>query len=229
MTILANIAIPSFLPHSVATLIGMLVIAGIEGWFVMKGLQLRYAEAYKHALHANWKSTIVGIPVAWLLWIGGLLPVSLGLSAIGLEAHPAVASTAMQTAIFGGMMPTEWMDVGSAAARMVMLIPFWLGSVWIERRTLAKRLPDHDPAPISTAVVRGNLASYSIFLILGVMALANAMADLPHQKNRFRELRERPDAHRRQQGEQTGTGQPAARSRSEAGDPSQPESGERAR
>lgn len=222
---LANIAIPSFLLHSFATLMGIFVIAGIEGGFVMKGLRLRYSESYRHVLNANWKSTIVGIPFAWLFWIAGLLPVSLGLSAIGLEVHPAVASTAMQTAIFGGMMPTEWMNVGSAVAWMVMLIPFWMGSVWIERWTLAKRLPGHDPSPISTAVVRGNLASYNIFLILGVMALANAMADLPHQKNRFRELRERQDAYRRQQGKQAGAGQPAARSQPEAGDNDQPELG----
>lgn len=52
---LANVALPSFLPHSLATLIGILAIAAIEGWFVMKGLQLSYAESYRHALNANWK------------------------------------------------------------------------------------------------------------------------------------------------------------------------------
>ena len=162
---LANVALPSFLPHSFATLIGIFAIAAIEGWFVMRILHLGYAESYRHALNANWKSTIAGIPFAWLFWIAGLIPISLGLSAIGLHAHPVVVSTAMQTAVFGGMMPTEWMNVGSAAAWIVMLVPFWMGSVWIERRTLAKRLPACDPSQISKAVVQGNLASYSLFLI----------------------------------------------------------------
>ncbi len=206
---LANVALPSFLPHSFATLLGILVIAGIEGLFVMKVLRLSYAQSYRHALNANWKSTIAGIPLAWLLWIAGLIPVSMGLSAAGLEAHPAVTSTAMQTAFFGGMMPTEWMNVGSAAAWIVMLIPFWMGSVWIERRTLAKRLPDREPSQISTAVVRGNLASYSIFLVFGVIALSSAIADLPNQKQRFKEFRERQEAYRNQQGEQGGADQPA--------------------
>lgn len=228
---LANVALPSFLPHSFATLFGILVIAGIEGWFVMKGLRLSYAESYRHALNANWKSTIVGIPFAWLLWIVGLIPISLGASVVGLETHPAVVSTAMQTAFFGGMMPTEWMNVGSAAAWLVMLIPFWMGSVWIERRTLGKRLPEHDRAQISNAVVRGNLATYSIFLIFGVIALTNAMAALPNQKQRFREFRERQDAYRKQRGEQGVAPQSATRSESnsEGSDNPQPESEPRPR
>lgn len=188
---LANVALPSFLPHSLATLIGIFVIAGIEGWFVMRVLRLRYAESYKHALNANWKSTIVGIPFAWLFWIAGLIPVSMGLTAVGLKSHPAVISTVMQTAIFGGMMPTEWMNVGSAAAWIVMLLPFWMGSVWIERRTLIKRLPQCEQTQITKAVVRGNLASYSVFLILGVISLMSAIEDLPNQRKRFEDIRER--------------------------------------
>jgi len=162
---LANIALPSFLPHSFATLIGILA---------------------------------------------GLIPISMGLSAIGLEAHPVVTSTAMQTAFFGGMMPTEWMNVGSAAAWIVMLIPFWLGSVWIERRTLTKRLPDCEPSRISSAVVRGNLTSYSLFLIFGVITLSSAIADLPNQKQHFKEFREHQETYRNQldeQGEQNKTTQ----------------------
>ena len=126
----------------------------------------------------------------------------MGLSAIGLEAHPVVTFTAMQTAFFGGMMPTEWMNVGSAAAWIVMLIPFWLGSVWIERRTLTKRLPDCELSRISSAVVRGNLTSYSLFLVFGVITLSSAIADLPNQKQHFKEFREHQEPHRNQLDEQ---------------------------
>ncbi|HRX56108.1 MAG TPA: hypothetical protein P5016_16460 [Verrucomicrobiales bacterium] len=197
---LANIALPSFLPHSIATLIGIFAIAAIEGWFLMRGLRLGYAESYRHALNANWKSTIVGIPLAWLLWIAGLIPVSMGLTALGFKPHPAVVSTTMQTVFFSGMMPTEWMNVGSAAAWLVMLIPFWMGSVWIERRTLLKRLPDGEPSKISSAIVRGNLASYGLFLLLGAIQLSTAIADLPGQRERFKEIRERQERAKQQRG-----------------------------
>jgi hypothetical protein len=210
---LANVAIPAFLPHSLATLIGIFVIAAIEGWFLMRGLKLQYTESYLHALAANWMSTIAGIPLAWLLWIIGLIPISMGLSALGLVPHAVVSSAAMQTAFSGGMMPTEWTNIGSAVAWIVMLIPFWLGSVWIERRTIKRRLPNQEPSLISRAVVRGNLASYTIFLILGVVSLSSALADLPRQKTRHAEFRERREL-KKQQGEPDAAGQPATRSES---------------
>lgn len=203
---LANVALPSFLPHSFATLIGIFVIAAIEGWFVMRVLRLSYAESYRHALKANWMSTIAGIPFAWLLWIAGLIPISLALSAIGVTSHPVVDSTMMHTAFSIGMIPTKWVNVGRAAAMVVMLIPFWMGSVWIERRTLMKRLPGYDRSRISKAVVCANLASYSIFLIFGVSALSTALADLPNQRERVREFRERQD--KLQRGEQDAAEQP---------------------
>jgi len=62
---LANVALPSFLPHSFATLFGIFLIAAIEGWFIMKVLRLKYGRSYKYALIANLKSTIAGIPFAW--------------------------------------------------------------------------------------------------------------------------------------------------------------------
>lgn len=79
---LANVALPSFLPHSFATLIGIFAIAAIEGWFVMRILRLGYAESYRHALNANWKSTIAGsalnrTPLCGASCFGiGLLPMS---------------------------------------------------------------------------------------------------------------------------------------------------------
>lgn len=195
---LANVALPAFLPHSFATLIGIFVIAAIEGWFLMRVLKLSYDKSYKLSLSANWMSTIAGIPVAWLLWVGGLIPLTIGLSAMGLKPHPAVSSTAMQTAAFGGMMPTEWMNVGSAAAWLVMLVPFWMGSVWIETRTIRRRLPACDARQVSKAVVQGNLATYAIFLIIGLCSLANALADLPQQKARFQKQRERIEQRQRE-------------------------------
>ena len=41
---IANIALPTFLPHSLATLIGIFVIAAIEGWFIRRFLGLTFAK-----------------------------------------------------------------------------------------------------------------------------------------------------------------------------------------
>jgi len=188
---LANVALPAFLPHSLATGIGIFVIAAIEAWFLMRLLKWPYGESYRQAFAANWKSTIVGIPVAWLFWMVGLIPVSIGLSAVDLQLHPIVAATALHTAFFGGVIINEWAIVAQSAAWLLLLIPFWFGSVWIEKKTILKRRPDCDPVQLKKAVVRGNLASYSIFLALGMWGLSNAIADLPNRKALFEEFQER--------------------------------------
>lgn len=179
---LANVALPAFLPHSLATLLGILVIAAIEGLFISRHLTLAYRESYSLAIDANIKSTVVGIPVAWLLWLTGLVPVSQGIALLGLEVNPALASTATQTVLAGGFMPDEWTDVGFAAAWLLMLVPYWMGSVWIERRIILKRRPDCDSRRLSKAVMAGNLASYSLFLVVGVVALFKALEKLPEER-----------------------------------------------
>ena len=188
--IVANVALPAFFPHSFATAFGILIIAGIEAWFLSRGLTLGYYRSYRLAMAANWKSTLVGIPFAWFLWSVGLLPISIGLEALGLIDHPAVRSTLLQTFWFGGLLPDEWTKIGNAAASIVSLFPFWLGSVWIERRTIKGNLPDHDAAEISKAVIQGNLATYSLFLTLGIFSLVGALKGFPEEQKNHQEPKE---------------------------------------
>jgi hypothetical protein len=187
--ILANVALPAFLPHSFATLIGIIVIAAIEGWFLQRGLKAGYSECYRASIEANLKSTLVGIPLAWLLWVLGLIPLSLGVSALGLKTHPLIPATFSQTAFAGGIRPTEWTEIASASAWILMLIPFYLGSVWIETKVISKRFKHCKAEEVSRAVVRGNLATYCLFLLLGVFALVQAIGDHPRQKERFERMR----------------------------------------
>jgi len=101
---------------------------------------------------------------------------------MGLQPHSVVEVTLIQTLFFGGVVTNEWSSVGSAVAWIVMLVPFWLGSVWIERRSLIKRLPNYERSQISKAVIRGNLVSYFLFLLLGAYMLSDALVNFPDQK-----------------------------------------------
>jgi hypothetical protein len=130
-------------------------------------------------------------PLCLAAVLGGLIPVSMGLAVLGVKTPPGVSYTLMHTVVVGGILPSEWTDVGSAAAWIVMLVPFWMGSVWIEARTIQRRLLECDSTQIRKAVVRGNLASYGIFLILGLGTLATALADLPHRKAEYEARQER--------------------------------------
>jgi hypothetical protein len=191
--ILANVALPAFFPHSIATLVGIFVIAALEAIFIMRILAADYSESYRASLSANLKSTFVGIPLAWLLWVVGLIPVSWGLSAVGLKTHPLVNMTAIQTVFTGGMIPTEWSSIGSALAWNVMLFPFFLGSVWIERKVVGRKFPGSESRKVATAVFLGNVCSYFIFLIIGLYGLISAIGDYPREKERFEALRARQE------------------------------------
>lgn len=189
--ILANVALPAFFPHSLAALVGIFAIAAIEALFLKRILAANYPDCYSASLSANLQSTFVGIPLAWLLWVVGLVPVSWGLSALGLEMHPLITATTIQTAFFGGIIPSEWTAIGSSLAWIVLLIPFLLGSIWIERKVVSKRFPDCDIRKVSEAVILGNISSYTVFFLLGVYGLVSAVGDYPRQKERFEAFRAR--------------------------------------
>jgi hypothetical protein len=185
---LANVALPAFFPHSIATLVGIFILAAIEGWFLKRRLKLDYRSAFWESAAANWKSTLVGIPFAWLLFLIGGIPLSMGISALPGETHPLTSATLAHTMLYGGMIPTVWSPLGQALASLIMLIPYYFGSVWIECRTLRKRLPDHDPNEISKAVIRGNLTTYAIFLVVAVNSLVIAINILPESRESFEQI-----------------------------------------
>jgi len=80
-------------------------------------------------------------------------------------------------------------NVGFAAAWLLMLVPYWMGSVWIERRVILKRRPDCDVGRLSRALMAGNLASYSLFLVVGVVGLFKALEALPEERARYEAMR----------------------------------------
>lgn len=190
---LANIALPGFFPHSLLTLVGLLVIAAIEGWFLRRAIPISYRAAYWHAIVANLKSTLVGIPVAWFFWLVGLLPLWWIASVVGFKPHPLIGQTLGQTGMSGGFVPTEWSNLAAALAWIVLLVPFWLGSMWIECKVLRERLPNADAKALISAVRKGNLTTYFLFLVLGLCALFQAIDRLPEDQREYRHFRSLPN------------------------------------
>lgn len=180
--ILANVAIPTFFSHSALSLVGLVVIAAVEAVFLFRiGVGL-YRDCYRAALEANVWSTFLGIPLAWLLWTVGLIPVMWGADILGMESHPLIARIAIGTFIQGGMIPSEWTHIGREVGMMLMLVPFFFGSVWMERKIYLRRFPGIDRVEITRAVRKGNLTSYLFFLLLSLVGVWNAILHYPEQK-----------------------------------------------
>ena len=123
---LANVALPAFIPHFIWCLLGIFFIAALEAVFLKRGLKLPYPESYWLTLSANFRSTLVGIPVAWIFWLAGAIPVTFVSGLLPFEIHPAVSTSYLHSIIVGGMMPSEWSYVGWAAGYLISLVPFCL-------------------------------------------------------------------------------------------------------
>jgi hypothetical protein len=145
----------------------------IEGLLCKRWLGLTTWQAMKSNAVSNLASTIIGVPVAW----GIMLVVGFGTR--GLDAiqdwHSPLASVIVFLLSSAWLEPTDrkW---AVPAATLVLLIPFFFASYWIEyfivRRMVG--MPDGEPPNLAyprlrAAVRNANLVTY------GAMFLATSV------------------------------------------------------
>ena len=189
---LANIVIPSFFPYTAGSLVGLVIIAALEAIVLSRVIGFGYWKSYGTALYANLFTTFVGIPFAWILWLLGLMPIAWGVSQLGLDIHPLVGAVTAKTVFLAGTATfTEWDEVAAALALILLLIPFFIGSVWMELRIISKRWPGQDRQKLRKAVIVANACSYAIFLMLGAYLLFAAIVRLPEARQEVMEWRAR--------------------------------------
>ena len=185
--VVANAALPSFIPHSVVTLFSILILGAIEGAFISKILKVQYSSAYWAAMLANLASTFIGIPVSWALFAAGVIPSALLVDHFDISVHPLVGESTRQALLFGGIRPSPWNDLGIAISLLVTLVPFWLGSIWSERKFYLKSFPEAKRNQLTQAVVYGNLVTYAVFAVYCGWQVGKAYQDLPTQIEQFEE------------------------------------------
>ena len=164
-------------PAMVVLLIPVIVI---EGLLCKKWLGLRTWQAIKSNLISNLASTIIGVPIAWAI----MLAVEFGtLGVIGIvDKNNAVqnSNSPLANVIFfvlssAWLGPTERKWVVPAAT-LVLLIPFFFASYWIEYFIVRGMvgMPDGEPPNLAyprvrVAVRNANLVTY------GAMFLATSV------------------------------------------------------
>lgn len=144
--------------------LALIPIVFIESLFVCRIPSLKFAEAFKGLAIANIASTILGIPIAWALMLG-LELVTTGGFAHGMKTPLAMlAAVTLQAA---WLIPYEehlyWM---LPAAVTTLLIPSFVISVFIERLCLILRWKHLERRLVSREVVRANVYSYLLLLVL---------------------------------------------------------------
>ena len=163
--LLANVALPSFLGHWVVFTILLPLVAIVEGIVLKRVLKLEFVESLNTAISANWRSTIVGLPAGWLLAFVGLVPA--GILAYFLPVNyrdPAFQIIAFTT-LTGGVIPSKYNMVALAAGNLLILMPYYVATVRVERKKVEELHPDIDPEQIALAVRLMNRITYSILAV----------------------------------------------------------------
>src|SRR4051812_1900607 len=135
--LLADVGLPMIFVQWPLALLFLLPVIVIEALTIRRALVLPSGRAFAAAAKANFISTLVGIPLAWLitLLVGGmtLVPVSFAAD----KWHWNMASPLFQ--VFSFVLGAAWIFPADGRAWLIplaaglLLIPSYFVSVWIER------------------------------------------------------------------------------------------------
>ena len=204
--ILANIAIPTVVPHMLAAAILLPAVALIEAVIIRRSLLPAYWPSFRTALGANWRSTLVGLPLGYLFASIGAIPAGMFTGMIPTDSQELFMTTLFQTLFVGGIIPNPSIPLAMAIGLVVVLIPYYFASVIVEQRYMIRHLPELEPILIKRVAWKMNILTYTCLMALAVENLVS-VATKPTNTG------------------QPGTGQPATRlvDKPEGGDKPQPE------
>lgn len=170
----ANAGVPMIFLAMPALGLSIIPIIIIEAIFLSKKLELAIPSAFKTTTISNLVSTIVGIPLTWLLLVL-IQMLAGGGSAFGLDTTLGKVLTVTLQAAW--LIPYEsdlhWMI---PVAGLVLLVPFFFASWWSEYFVSKKMLKEHSAQRVKIAVRNANIITYSllVFWPIGYWVLNSA-------------------------------------------------------
>ncbi len=158
----ANAGIPMIFLAMPALGLSIIPIIVIEAIYLSKKLELTIYTAFKTTTLSNLVSTIVGIPLTWLLLVL-IQMLAGGTSGFGLDTTLGkVLSVTLQAA---WLIPYEsdlhWMI---PVAGSILLVPFFFASWWSEYLISKKMLKAHPAQRIKIAVRNANIITYALLV-----------------------------------------------------------------
>ncbi len=158
----ANAGVPMIFFAMPALGLSIVPIIVIEAMYLNKKLELTISTAFKTTILSNLVSTIVGIPLTWLLLVL-IQMLTGGGSGFGLDTIlDKVLSVTLQAA---WLIPYEsdlhWMI---PIAGLILLVPFFFVSWWSEYLMSKKMLKEYSAQRIKIAVRNANIITYSLLV-----------------------------------------------------------------
>lgn len=158
----ANMAIPTVVAVWPASWQLLLPIVLIETLVAMRVMGLPFVVGFKAVGRANVISTLIGIPVTGI----GLFLFQIAVMSI-TKWQPHTPLGEFVSAIGAWVEDTPlWMVPASVG---VVCVPFFFMSVYVERRSMEKHLPEHDRSIVKRWAWQANGLSYGLIEVgLGV-------------------------------------------------------------
>lgn len=168
----ANAGVPMLALAWPAQWLTLVPIIVIECVVLSRTLGIPFRQLIRPVGKANFLSTLVGIPLAWLAMLLLAFVVGLGLSLVPSSIQ---IPQAMHYALFP--LTSAWVTGTSPwqvyFAFVILAVPFCAASVFIEEGVLQKAFPENNQSVIHTTTVKANVISY---IMLTALAAAFPLA-----------------------------------------------------
>jgi hypothetical protein len=166
----ADAGVPLLFVTFPAMVLALIPVILVETVVVVRMLKLRAWPAAKPVAVANLASTFVGIPLTWLALVLLEIATTGGGRAYGLDTPRQKFLSVVWQAPWLIPYGTDlsWMI---PTASLVLLVPFFFASYWVESWVVSAMLHKHSVGPVKPAVFRANLASYALLVAFNIVWL----------------------------------------------------------
>lgn len=168
---LADIGVPMIAYFWPYMFVGFIPIAIAEGLIFQRMLNIEIRTAFRVSVFVNVITTFLGIPITWILLV--FLQMLTGGGSYD-DTSTLIAKFLTVTWQAPWLMPLRLSDYYwlPATAMLVLLIPFFFVTWWIEAKVISKfLLPSVDEGRVRSACIWANLVSYSILALAPVSTL----------------------------------------------------------
>ena len=162
---LANAGLPMLAVVWPLSLPAFIPVVAVESWVVHRALHIPWRDALEQMAKANFFSTVIGIPLAWIASVA--LEFSAAFLVINLtdsESYPPHGVGEVGRIILSAPWLGSFQEGGHwivPVATTVLLLPFFFVSFWTEAWFVARSLCPVAPEKARRALWRANLFSYS--------------------------------------------------------------------
>jgi hypothetical protein len=165
MIVFANVMFPSIAAHVVVMLLLLGPITYLEGLVLSRRHTLKLSDSLGLSFQANLRSTVIGLPLGYCFAMVGIIPAGVFAALLPQQTGSVVGKILFHALGIGGTIPSKADEFGFYVGTLIVMIPYYLVTIRVERKCLAKLRPELDNACLTTTVRIMNDLTYGLLAI----------------------------------------------------------------